>query len=156
MRVSLGFLSLVLLLSHKGNAKEPEYRPEKIHDLIKTGVAKDWGGGFSGGWQQSTHLWEDSENHHVFFFRLNGVSYGEFRDEVLSKGRFMTVFEKFLVHDYRKLKVLSKAKDLRFVCKETKYIWKDNVCLSQQVRWWFLTTDLNGKVLKKRPSLSKR
>jgi len=152
-------LSVVLALLPVGTAQsmEPSYTPSQIDELILAGSAKEHGAHFANqGLGCKSFLWKESVDRHIFVFRRDGVSYGEFRDEVLLDGRFMSIIERYLVADLRKPAILSKARVLRFVCKETIPVWKDKVFIESKVRWSFLTTDLNGNILKRDATTKKR
>ncbi len=157
MRTNLLLFSFVYLLAGSAQLAKPQYTPSQIEKAIEAQSAIEHGAQFANqGLGCRTYLWKKSADHHVFFFRRDGVAYGEFRDERLSNGRFISIFEQYLVADSRKPEVLSKAKELRFVCKKTKLVWEDKVWLGSLVHWSFLTTDLNGKILKRDATAKKR
>jgi hypothetical protein len=151
--LSIGFA----LLAGIAQSSEPTYAPAQIDDLIQAGSAKEHGAQFANqGVGCRTYLWKESADHHIFFFRRDGVTYGEFRDEVLADGRFISIFERYLAADSRKPETLPEAHELRFVCKETIPVWKNNVYVESKVRWLFLTTDLSGNSLKRGEITEKR
>lgn len=155
MKITL--LSIIFaLLAGAAQAAEPTYTPAQIDARIQAGSAEEHGAAFANqGPGCRTYLWKESANHHVFFFRRDGLTYGEYRDEVLEKGRFLSIYERYLVADEREPEALKKAKDLRFVCKETSLIWRNNVWVESKVRWSFLTTDRSGNTLQRGDSTVK-
>jgi len=156
MKKALPFIVATFLTAIAQSA-EPVYTPEQVDVLIQAGCAKEHGAQFANqGLGCKTYLWKDSADHHVFFFRRDGVAYGEFRDEVLEDGRFLSIYEQYLVDDGRRPEVLAKATELRFVCKETLPVWRSNVVVESKVRWSFLTTDRNGKTLRRDETKVKR
>ena len=138
-------------------SSEPTFTPAQIDAYIQAGSAKSHGAAFANqGVGCRTYLWKESADHHVFFFRRDGVTYGEFRDEVLADGRFLSIFERYLVVDARKPEILPKAQELRFVCKETILVRKNNVWVESKVRWSLLTTNQSGTTLKRGETVEKR
>ena len=137
-------------------SSEPIYTPAQIDAHIQAGSAKEHGARFANqGLGCKTYFWKESEDHQVFFFRRDGVAYGEFRDEVLKDGRYRSIFEQYLVVDARKPEILSKMQELHFICKETIPVWKNNVLVESKVQWSFLTTDQSGNTLKRFDTVEK-
>jgi hypothetical protein len=156
MKTTLLFIVFALMAGIAQPA-EPMYTPGQIDARIQAGSAKEHGAQFANqGLGCRTYLWKESADHHVFFFRRDGVTYGEFRDEVLAEGRFLSIYERYLVADAREPGTLAKAKELRFVCKETLIVWKNNVYVESKVRWSFLTTDRSGSILQRGETSEKR
>lgn len=151
-------LSIVFaLMAGIAQPAEPSYIPAQIDARIQAGSAKEHGAQFANqGLGCRTYLWKESADHYVFFFRRDGMTYGEFRDEVLAAGRFLTIYERYLVADARESGALPKAKDLRFVCKETSLVRKNNVFVESKVRWSFLTTDRSGNTLQRGETTERR
>ena len=151
-------LSIVFaVLAGIAQSAEPTYTPAQIDACIRAGSAKEHGARFANqGLGCRTYLWKESADHHVFFFRRDGVTYGEFRDEVLRDRRFLSIYERYLVVDAREPRTLPRAKELRFVCKETLPVWKNNVSVESKVRWSFLTTDRSGNTLQRGETTVKR
>jgi hypothetical protein len=152
------FLSIVCAsLTAIAQSAEPVYTPAQIEEWIQAGRSKQHGAQFANqGHGSRTYLWKDSNDHHVFFFRRDGVAYGEFRDEVLANGRFISIYEQYLVVEARDSEILSRANELRFVCKETMPVWKNNVFVESNVRWSFVTTDRLGNILQRGETREKR
>ena len=89
-------------------------------------------------------MYKESDEHHLFVFRRDGRSDGEFRDERLAEGRYLSTVEKYLVAESRQVKDRTSGERLRYVCKQTIPVWQDGVVLSSNVRWSFLSTDADG------------
>jgi hypothetical protein len=148
---------LVVLVTRIALSAEPSYTPARIEALIQDGSAKEHGAAFANqGAGCRTYLWKDSANHHVFFFRRDGAASGEFRDEVLEDGRFLSIYERYLVVDDREPEALAKSGERRFVCKETVPVWRNKVAVEMNVRWSFLVTDRNGTTLRRGDATEKR
>lgn len=157
MRFSLLFLALTPSLLSIASASEPTYTPAEISELVRSGSAREHGAQFANqGRGCLTYLWIESDRHTLFVFLRDGVSYGEFRDEVLLDGGFISTTEQYLVADSREKSILLKTEVLRFVRKQELAIWKDEVCVGSTIRWSFLSTTLNGKVLEREAVIEKR
>jgi len=145
MRSILVLLAFTFSLRSIALCSEPTYTPAEIDKLARSGSALEHGATFNNqGPGCQTYLWIESDRHHLFVFLRYGVSYGEFRDEVLLDGRFTSITEQYLVADAREKSILLKSKVLRFVRKQELPIWKDEVCIGSTIRWLFLTTSPNG------------
>ncbi len=157
-RMKTTLLSIVFAsMAEIAQSAEPTYTPAQIDACFQAGSAKEHGAQFANqGLGCRTYLWKESAEHHVFFFRRDGVTYGEFRDEVLADGRFLSIYERYLVVDARETGILPMTRELRFVCKETIPVWKNNVFVESKVRWSFLTTDRSGNTLQRGETTAKR
>lgn len=158
MPMKTTFLSIVCaLMAGTVHSAEPTYTHAQIDAYIQDSSAKEHGVGFDNqGMGCRTYFWRESADHHVFFFRRDGLTFGEFRDEVLVDGRFLSIHERYLVVGGRDPETLSKARELHFVCKETIPVWKSNVMVESKVRWSFLTTDRRGNTLQRGETTEKR
>ena len=138
MRFGLLSLALQLFLLSIALSAEPSYTPAAIDKLISSGSARKNGAGCAThqGLGCETFLWKESDRHYLYLFRRNGVSYGEFRDEILLDERFLSITEQHLVADSGEKDFLLKSKVLRFVRKHEQLIWKDEVCVgSTGIPW---------------------
>jgi hypothetical protein len=157
MKTILLFLCYVFIPLSVVYSSEPRYTVQQINGLIEAGKAKSCGACFA---NQAlgcrAYLWKDSNNHHVFFFLREGTCYGEYRDEVLADGRFLSTTEKYLVSDSRNAGFLAKSKVLPFVCKETENIWTDHACIEKKVRWMFVSTDRKGNEVERGATVEQR
>lgn len=58
--------------------------------------------------------------------------------------------------DSREESILQKTKVLQLVRRQELPIWKDEECIGSTIRWSFLSTALNGEVLKREATMEKR
>lgn len=150
-------LALTLFLLSIARSAEPTYPPAAIDRLISSGSAREHAARFANqGLGCETFLWVESDRHHVFVFRRNGVSYGEFRDVVRLEGGSLSITEQYLVADAREKDVLLKAKVLRFVRKHELQIWKGEELTGSTIQWSFLTTALDGSNMKREAMVEQR
>ena len=134
-----------------------DYSPAKIAELIEAGKAKRHGAQFSNqGLGCETFLWQESKEHHVFFFMRNGRSYGEYREEFLKEGRFLTIEELFLIADLRVPGELQNKTDLKYVRSHEKLEWHHHVCVASTIEWSFMATGNNSELIQIGDSKSQR
>lgn len=134
-----------------------DYSSAKISELIEAGKAKRNGAQFANqGLGCETFLWQESKEHHVFFFMRNGRSYGEYREEFLKEGRFLTIKELFLIADLRDPDELQNKTNLKYVRRLEKLEWLHDVCVASTIEWSFMETGNNNKMIQIGDSKSQR
>jgi hypothetical protein len=157
--VRMSLLSLVFVVADFAFARADEqlaFTPYRISEIVDCGDAPRLGAVFApssvGSW---SHLWRDSDKHHVFFIYRLGRSFGEYREEWLSEGRFIEITENYLITKARESDFLENADEYPFVCRKERFDWrkagKDNtlVCTGSTVQWSFLWCDGSGNINKR-------
>lgn len=147
---------VLAFMAEMAQSEEPSYTLAQIDSRIRDGSATERLARFANqGLGCTSYLWKESADHRVFFFRQDGVNYGEFRDEV-SGPQGLSVHEQYLTASARNPETLTKAETLRFVIKQSSFVRKNNVCLEANIRWSFLTTDRSGNVIQREKATEKR
>ena len=132
-----------------------DYSSAKIAELIEAGKAKRHGAQFANqGLGCETFLWQESKEHHVFFFMRNGRSYGEYREEFLKEGRFVTITENFLIADLRDTEKLEKTKNLKYIRRHETLERLQDVWVASDIEWSFMSTGSNGELIRNGDSRS--
>jgi hypothetical protein len=152
-------LAAILIAARSATGEELEYAPTRIQELVQSGEAASHGAQFAasrGALNCRTFLWKKSPDHHVFFFLRNGKSYGEFRDEVLSEGRFLRIIENYLVSGARDVWQLVTVKERPVVRREEKLLWKDGKWDGSDLKWSFMWCGGQGHILRAEPALTER
>lgn len=135
--------------SSSASSQEAFYSPKQMHDLISTGVAQPHGAQFENqGVGCRTFLWRQSDDRHVFFFTRDGKSLGEYREEILSNGRFLRIEEMYLTSTARNTGFLKAAEELPFVRKVTTFHRDGDTWVGSTIQWALLLRQRNGTVTK--------
>lgn len=152
------FLLLLALLTFggKGWGEPLEFTPQRIEQIIQTEKLPRHGACFAvsqGALNCASYLWAESDTRHVFFFLRDGKSYGEFRVESLSDGRFLSIVENYLVGDARTLSQEKIGTEHPCVRREETMEWKDGTWIGSKIRWSFLWCSANGEVKRREPAV---
>lgn len=132
------------------------YSRDRVDSLIHSGAARVHGAGIGHpGGEKTVYLWEESDEHSVFFILRNGVFFGEFRDIVLKNKKFQKTHETILIPGAADPAVLAKTARLRFVTKESVPKWDHGVVVGRTDRWWFSTNDQDGKSIYREETVVK-
>ncbi|HDY65054.1 MAG TPA: hypothetical protein ENH84_02320 [Phycisphaerae bacterium] len=131
------------------STQQPFYSPRQIDDLISSGTAVPHGAQFENqGIGCNTFLWRKSDDIHVFFFTRDGESLGEYREEILSNGRFLRIEEMYLTSTARNTDFLKAAEELPFVRKLTTLHRDGDTWMGSTIHWALLLRERDGTVTK--------
>lgn len=162
MRIPPLIVGMALATVSFACAEDLPFTPSQIRRLIDSGVAPQHGANFAAprygsGVVSSTHFWQESAGHHVFFVTRNGISYGEYREQRLAEGtRLAELKESYLIAEARTADYLREATTLPFIQKKTTYEWSNKTWTGSIIEWSFLWCDRNGEIVRRGKSLKQQ
>jgi len=124
------------------------YSPSEILQKVESKEAVEGGGpSLAGsGLGTSTYCWKLTDDHYVFFLLRDGKSFSEYREEHRKSGRYMSIREVFLTVPEREKKDDHLKLARTYICRETRYIWFEDVWVGEDRQYKRYVTDAKGQV----------